>query len=331
MPFSAEDSSILSENVENSLASIGSTTTKTEDSVDDESSTEKYNPENESGLSKAKRGFWTSAEDAKLLSLTTNDFTTWQNVSKQIPGRSTKQCRERWTEHLDPSLDRRPFTSIEDAEIIRQQALIGNRWSVIATRLDMRGRKRTATSVKVRWAALSRKAKRLGLASVSDTLSTTTPPPQPLPPAQPPILSSPSHAVHPAPPVTTSHLPMPMNMSVEALMPAPMPYVMTQGYMQGRGFQYDTSHPYVFMPWGGGGARGATWFPYPTVSSHSPENYAYGNHGRDMYMSQHQSFAMHQHPHMQRHPLQGPGAKSSCPVDGANAPLRNMASSYFVS
>jgi Myb-like DNA-binding domain len=29
-------------------------------------------------------------------------FASWSKLAKQMPGRSSKQCRERWSNHLDP-------------------------------------------------------------------------------------------------------------------------------------------------------------------------------------------------------------------------------------
>ncbi|CAN0427782.1 unnamed protein product, partial [Ectocarpus fasciculatus] len=68
-------------------------------------------------------------------------------------GRTSKQCRERWCHHLDPSINKGAYTEVEDDIIIETQAELGNRWSQIAARLPGR----TENSIKIRCKALQRK------------------------------------------------------------------------------------------------------------------------------------------------------------------------------
>ena len=44
--------------------------------------------------------------------------------------RSGKQCRERWSEYLNPDIDVSAFTSLEDDLILRAQNDLGNKWKV---------------------------------------------------------------------------------------------------------------------------------------------------------------------------------------------------------
>ena len=69
-----------------------------------------------------------------------------------MPGRSCKQCRERWTSQLDSSLSRENWTPDEDAVLVAQQRQVGNCWSRIAQFLP----KRYANAVKNRWSWLTR-------------------------------------------------------------------------------------------------------------------------------------------------------------------------------
>lgn len=69
-------------------------------------------------------------------------------------GRTSKQCRERWRHHLDPAIIKdKTFTTKEDADILKLQEELGNRWSKLAVRLPGR----TETDIKVRWHALQKK------------------------------------------------------------------------------------------------------------------------------------------------------------------------------
>jgi Myb-like DNA-binding domain len=49
-----------------------------------------------------------------------------------IRGRTAKQCRERWHNHLDPNIDKKFWTSIEEKFIFDFQLQYGNQWSEIA-------------------------------------------------------------------------------------------------------------------------------------------------------------------------------------------------------
>ncbi|OQR97172.1 myb-like DNA-binding protein [Thraustotheca clavata] len=98
------------------------------------------------------KGHWTPDEDAKLKTLVAEGRKNWGQVAAQIAGRTSKQCRERWCNHLDPNINKGNYTKEEDDLIIDMQAKLGNRWSVIAQRLVGR----TEDAVKIRWKSLMR-------------------------------------------------------------------------------------------------------------------------------------------------------------------------------
>ena len=59
-------------------------------------------------------------EDEKLSDLVQQQGTKhWSMVARQLPGRSGKQCRERWFNHVDPDINHDPWTVEEDAIIIQ--------------------------------------------------------------------------------------------------------------------------------------------------------------------------------------------------------------------
>lgn len=49
-----------------------------------------------------------------------------------IRGRTAKQCRERWHNHLDPDIDKKFWTKEEERFIFDYQLRFGNQWSEIA-------------------------------------------------------------------------------------------------------------------------------------------------------------------------------------------------------
>lgn len=92
------------------------------------------------------KGQWKNEEDQLLREAVGKDLNDWGKVSAFIPGRTPKQCRERWKHHLDPRLKKTEWTSKEDAILLEQHATLGNKWSKIAKSLPGR----TANAVKIR-------------------------------------------------------------------------------------------------------------------------------------------------------------------------------------
>lgn len=52
------------------------------------------------------KGQWGQDEDAQLTALVQKGFKNWGHLAAHMPGRTSKQCRERWCHHLDPSINR---------------------------------------------------------------------------------------------------------------------------------------------------------------------------------------------------------------------------------
>ena len=64
----------------------------------------------------------------------------WADVSKKLSGlRTGKQCRERYSNHLDPTLKKSAWSSEEDMQLIKNQAVLGNSWTRIS--MEMPGRR----------------------------------------------------------------------------------------------------------------------------------------------------------------------------------------------
>ncbi|CAI5746108.1 unnamed protein product [Peronospora destructor] len=93
------------------------------------------------------KGHWSPHEDELLRRLVATEQKNWGDVASKIPGRTSKQCRERWHNHLDPHIVRGAYSPEEDRLILEAQARLGNRWSVIAAMLPGR----TEDAVKIRW------------------------------------------------------------------------------------------------------------------------------------------------------------------------------------
>ncbi|GMI93125.1 myb domain protein 16 [Hibiscus trionum] len=96
-----------------------------------------------------KKGPWTPEEDQKLLAyIEEHGCGSWRGLpAKAGLQRCGKSCRLRWTNYLRPDIKRGKFSLQEEQTIIQLHALLGNRWSAIATHLP----KRTDNEIKNYW------------------------------------------------------------------------------------------------------------------------------------------------------------------------------------
>ncbi|GAA5886192.1 hypothetical protein JCM6882_004294 [Rhodosporidiobolus microsporus] len=80
-----------------------------------------------------KRGKWSAAEDAALTSAVAAVGKSWKEVEKRVGGRTDAQCRERWSNILDPRLkDKNEWTEEEEATLVRLRDEEGLSWAEIA-------------------------------------------------------------------------------------------------------------------------------------------------------------------------------------------------------
>ncbi|XP_015073091.1 transcription factor MYB53-like [Solanum pennellii] len=87
-----------------------------------------------------KKGPWTPEEDQKLINhIKKHGHGSWRALPKLAGlNRCGKSCRLRWTNYLRPDIKRGKFSQEEEQTILNLHAILGNKWSAIATHLPGR-------------------------------------------------------------------------------------------------------------------------------------------------------------------------------------------------
>ena len=95
-----------------------------------------------------KKGPWSKQEDKCLMTLATQfKARDWILIAQSFQNKTVKQCRDRWHNQLNPTIDHSPWSKAEEQLLTRAQSQVGNRWASIAKLFPGR----TASNVKNRY------------------------------------------------------------------------------------------------------------------------------------------------------------------------------------
>ena len=88
----------------------------------------------------AKRKHWTAEEDEAIRAVASKKSSCkWSELAAiiardfGITGRTAKQCRERWYNHLDPLINNQPWSVPEQQLLFNAHAQLGNTWAHITS------------------------------------------------------------------------------------------------------------------------------------------------------------------------------------------------------
>ena len=104
-----------------------------------------------------KKGKWSDAEDQSLIALIEKHGQNWTLLSECMKSRSSKQCRERWMNHLNPDLKKTKWSAEEDAKLLELAALYPRKWAEMARGIPGR----TENMAKCRYHTLVRRKAKL--------------------------------------------------------------------------------------------------------------------------------------------------------------------------
>jgi myb proto-oncogene protein len=133
---------------------------------------------------------WTKEEDVLLSEIVrAHGARNWPQVSTFLPGRSGKQCRERYKNHLDPGVKKSPFAFEEDMLIVRLVEEHGQKWAFLATLIPGR----TDNAIKNRYNSSLRRAHEEGRfnSEMIRGIVPSTPPDSPNTETLPPTIKTP--------------------------------------------------------------------------------------------------------------------------------------------
>ena len=131
--FTNSDFEFLSETEPEKTSPLLKTSKKISKSASSESSNNSKSPK-----ARASRNMWKPHEDELLLELYAKYGPKWTYIGNTIGGRTCKQVRDRYLNHIRPDISYAPFTPQEDQQLHVLHAQFGHKWKQIAEKMPGR-------------------------------------------------------------------------------------------------------------------------------------------------------------------------------------------------
>ena len=94
---------------------------------------------NKPSTMKKKRHIFTAEEDEKLKQLVQQKGCyKWEEIASEMEGLNPRQCKDRWTNFLNPKIVSKPWTPEEEIRLLQLVRSFGNCWVQIARRFNGR-------------------------------------------------------------------------------------------------------------------------------------------------------------------------------------------------
>jgi hypothetical protein len=99
-----------------------------------------------------------SPEEDELLTelVQAHGTSDWPVIASFLPDRNARQCRERWTNYVNPKLVKKGWTREEDALLVEKYNELGPKWATISRSFEGRGRNNLKNRL---WAIQRKKAR----------------------------------------------------------------------------------------------------------------------------------------------------------------------------
>jgi hypothetical protein len=104
------------------------------------------------------RSVFTPEEDFLLRQLVKRFGENWELVACYLPNRNQRQCKDRWTNYLSPTISTDPWTEEDDQLLLQKVNELGPKW----TQFKIFFPHRTDANLKNRWFILIRRARKAG-------------------------------------------------------------------------------------------------------------------------------------------------------------------------
>lgn len=106
----------------------------------------------------SKKFKFTKIEDEKLKKVIEEiGEKDWNLIAKKMAPRTARQCRERWTNYINPNLSKNPWTQQEDDLLLEKHVEYGNHWKEMKQFFPNRSK----NNIKLRYSQIKNRSKKI--------------------------------------------------------------------------------------------------------------------------------------------------------------------------